>query len=149
MCYLFVFTALWHEHTELHPVPQENPPIMLCTSTETAVGRPPPFTISPLPTNTQCLLSPALYSAPILPRLLNKQTSLCDSAWRFFKGEKIEEWVVMIALLPHLTQDVIKQYVVINGIAFPLVRSVPAVEDLLISYAHSGPNPINNGNTHW
>lgn len=55
----------------------------------------------------------------------------------------------MIALLPLSSQDVIRQYVVINWIAFLLVRSFSAVEDLLISYAHSGPNPINNGNTHW
>lgn len=55
----------------------------------------------------------------------------------------------MIALLAHLSQDVIRQYVAINRIAFLLVRSFLAVEDLLIRYAHSGHNPINNGNTRW
>lgn len=55
----------------------------------------------------------------------------------------------MIALLSLLSQDVIRQYVAINRIAFLLVRPSSAVEDLLISYAHSGPNPINNGDTHW
>lgn len=51
----------------------------------------------------------------------------------------------MIALL---SQDVIRQYVIINRIVLLLVYPCSWLLSFLINYADSGPNLINNHNTH-
>lgn len=51
-------------------------------------------------------------------------------------------------MIAHLSQDIIRQYVIINWIVVLLVYQGSWLLSFLISYADSRPNLINNHNTH-